>query len=406
MNCRGCGAELTDTFIDLGSSPIANNLIEFDQLKTKELSYPLHAMTCFVCALVQLSENLPRDILFPPNYTYFSSISTTWLNHSQKFADQQIKYLNLNSSDLVIEVASNDGYLLQFFKNRGMETLGVEPALSVANSAITKGIPTLVAFFGEATALELSNFKKPKLLIGNNVLAHVPDLHDFIKGFSILIDDEGIMTFEFPHLLNLIRNSQFDTIYHEHYTYLSITALLPVFNMYGLKIINIEKLVTHGGSLRVFAAKQKSKWVIQNSVERTIYEEREFDPRNKTVSESFRNRAQKIKKDLFDELLRCKIKGRVVSAYGAAAKGVTLLNYCNVGAELIEYVVDLNPSKLGKYLPGSHIPIVSLDTMIKNPPNIVLALPWNLSVEIKSQLSAHLGANTKIIRAVPKLESI
>jgi hypothetical protein len=231
-------------------------------------------------------------------------------------------------------------------------------------------------------------------------------LHDFIKGFSILIDDEGIITFEFPHLLNLIRNSQFDTIYHEHYTYLSITALLPVFNMYGLKIINIEKLVTHGGSLRVFAAKQKSKWVIQNSVERTIYEEREFDPRNKTVSESFRNRAQKIKKDLFDELLRCKIKGRVVSAYGAAAKGVTLLNYCNVGAELIEYVVDLNPSKLGKYLPGSHIPIVSLDTMIKNPPNIVLALPWNLSVEIKSQLSAHLGANTKIIRAVPKLENI
>ena len=404
MNCRGCDSKLSLTFLNLGTSPIANNLVEIDQLNHKNISFPLHVMTCEKCALVQLGEVISKEILFPPNYTYFSSYSSSWLGHSKIFAEKITTFLELSENDLVVEIASNDGYLLQFFQNNHIKVLGIEPASGVANAAILKGIPTMIDYFGVATAERLARFKKPKLMIGNNVLAHVPDLHDFIRGFSILIAEDGIITFEFPHLLNLIRNNQFDTIYHEHYSYLSVTSLLPIFSKYELKIINIEKLSTHGGSLRIFLAKKGSSWTVNESVHNTIYEESKYDPRDPRIYQSMHRTANKIKKDLKARLIEFKEAGKQISAYGAAAKGVTLLNYCGIGKDLINYVVDLNPNKQGKFLPGSLIPIVDIKVLNTYPPDILLVLPWNLSHEIKSQLSTLIKSGMQTMRAIPQVE--
>ena len=404
MNCRGCGAKLTLTFLDLGMSPIANNLVEDKQLNHQNKSYPLRAMTCEKCSLVQLSEAIPKEKLFPSSYTYFSSYSSTWLEHSKAYAEKMISLLQLNQNDLVVEIASNDGYLLQYFANSGIKVLGIEPASGVAKTAIAKGIPTLINYFGESTAVELTQGQKPKLMIGNNVLAHVPDIHDFIKGFSLLIADEGLITFEFPHLLNLIKKTQFDTIYHEHYSYLSVTALLPIFAQHGLRIINVEKLLTHGGSLRIFVAKNISSWIVHESVRATIAEESQYDPRDLRIYETVQRKVEGIKHNLLSELIKCKKDGKSISAYGAAAKGVTLLNYCGVSNDLIDYVVDLNPNKQGKFLPGSQIPIVGINVFDMKIPDILLVLPWNLSIEIKSQLSSYLKSGIKTIRAIPKVE--
>ena len=404
MNCRGCGAKLTLTFLDLGMSPIANNLVEDKQLNHRNKSYPLRAMTCEKCALVQLSEAIPKEKLFPSSYTYFSSYSSTWLEHSKTYAEKMISLLQLNQNDLVVEIASNDGYLLQYFANSGIKVLGIEPASGVAKTAIAKGIPTLINYFGESTAVELTQGQKPKLMIGNNVLAHVPDIHDFIKGFSLLIADEGLITFEFPHLLNLIKKTQFDTIYHEHYSYLSVTALLPIFAQHGLRIINVEKLLTHGGSLRIFVAKNISSWIVHESVRATIAEESQYDPRDLRIYETVQRKVEGIKHNLLSELIKCKKDGNSISAYGAAAKGVTLLNYCGVSNDLIDYVVDLNPNKQGKFLPGSQIPIVGINVFDMKIPDILLVLPWNLSIEIKSQLSSYLKSGMKTIRAIPRVE--
>ena len=404
MNCRGCGAKLTLTFLDLGMSPIANNLVEDKQLNHQNKSYPLRAMTCEKCALVQLSEAIPKEMLFPSSYTYFSSYSSTWLEHSKTYAEKMISLLQLNQNDLVVEIASNDGYLLQYFANSSIKVLGIEPALGVAKTAIAKGIPTLINYFGESTAVELAQGQKPKLMIGNNVLAHVPDIHDFIKGFSLLIADEGLITFEFPHLLNLIKKTQFDTIYHEHYSYLSVTALLPIFAQHGLRIINVEKLLTHGGSLRVFVAKNTSSWIVHESVRATIAEESQYDPRDLRIYESLQRELEVIKHNLLSELIKCKKDGKSISAYGAAAKGVTLLNYCGISTDLIDYVVDINPNKQGKFLPGSQIPIVNINVFDTKLPDILLVLPWNLSTEIKSQLFWYLKSGMKTIRAIPKVE--
>jgi 2-polyprenyl-3-methyl-5-hydroxy-6-metoxy-1,4-benzoquinol methylase len=406
MNCRGCGAELSLTFLDLGVSPIANNLIEFQNLSEEDIKYPLHVMTCQVCTLVQLSEVIPRESLFPSNYTYFSSYSSSWLNHSKTYAEKMISFLELNQNDLVVEVASNDGYLLQFFANSQIQVLGIEPASGVAKAAIAKGIPTQIEYFGESAALELSKGKKPKLMIGNNVLAHVPDLHDFIQGFSVLIHDDGLITFEFPHLLNLIKNSQFDTVYHEHYSYLNVTPLIALFAQHGLKIVDAEKLLTHGGSLRIYVAKYSSKWVIHESVENIIEEESKWDPRDKYIYSLIQNKTKDIKANLYSALMKYKKEGKKISAYGAAAKGVTLLNYCNINTDLIDYVVDLNPKKQGRFIPGSRIPIVDLKMLDTNPPDILLILAWNLTSEIKFQLSNYLKAGMKAIRAIPNLEHV
>jgi hypothetical protein len=404
VQCRGCGEELLLTFLDLGLSPIANDLIEPGNHNRPETYFPLRAMTCTECALVQLPEVAIREALFRDDYVYFSSYSTSWLSHSRQYASQMTAHLGLTSEDLVIEVASNDGYLLQYFVEAGIQVLGIEPASGVAEIAINKGIPTLVEFFGEEVAKKLSEKSKPKLLLGNNVLAHVPDIHDFIKGFSLLIADNGLITFEFPHLLSLIRSNQFDTIYHEHYSYLSITALNPIFRNQGLKIINVEKLPTHGGSLRIFVAKVESDWQTQDSVEQTLKQEASADPRDKEVWTSLQERTLRTKLDLLAELVKCKKDGIRVAAYGAAAKGNTLLNYSGIDSDLIEYVVDLNPYKQGNLLPGSRIPIVGENILMESPPDVLLILPWNLFDEIKEQLSYLSNNGTKFLRAIPKLE--
>ena len=403
VNCRGCGSKLSLTLLDLGESPIANNLVELSDSSLQNHCYPLKAMTCVNCALVQLSEELPREVLFKPDYVYYSSFSTSWLEHSELYAQKMIQFLSLNHEDLVIEIASNDGYLLKYFKNNGIKVLGIEPALGVANEAIKKGITTLIDFFGESLASQLIKTKKPKLIIGNNVLAHVPNLHDFISGVATLIDGEGVITFEFPHLLNLLKNCQFDTIYHEHYSYLSITALMPIFEQHKLKVFEVEKLLTHGGSLRIFLAKNDSNWKISRSVQDILEEELKFDPRNVRIYELLQSKSIKTKSDLVNELSKLKANGMKISAYGAAAKGITLLNYCGINSDVIDYVVDLNPSKQGKFLPGCQIPIVGPEILTSNSPDVLLVLAWNLSIEIKSQLNDQINLGMKLIKAIPEV---
>jgi hypothetical protein len=405
MECRSCEEILRRTFIDLGKSPIANDLLTAARIQESEIILPLHVMTCDNCGLVQLPEVASRETLFPENYLYFSSFSKSWLKHSKSYAEKMISKLDLTEDDLVIEVASNDGYLLQYFKKEGIPVLGIEPALDVANSARLKGIKTIVDFFGISLIEKiLSTHKKPKLLIGNNVLAHVPNIHDFIAGFSALLADDGTITFEFPHLLNLIKFNQFDTIYHEHYSYLSVTALIPIFTRHDLKIIEVEELSTHGGSLRLTLVKKDSLLSADKSVVNIMNEEAVYDPRKDIVIEKFTQSVENCRKELLKELKTAKAKGLNVVAYGAAAKGNTLLNYANITSELVSYVVDLNPNKQNMYLPGSHIPVTSDSSLKTNPPDVILVLPWNLSREIKEQLvSSELG-ETRFLRAIPNVE--
>ncbi len=404
MKCRGCNHILRMTFLNLGLSPIANDLIRPENVNLPETHYPLHVMTCTECSLVQLPEVATREALFRDDYVYFSSYSTSWLMHSQEYASKMVAKLDLKPNQLVIEVASNDGYLLKYFAEYGVQVQGIEPAAGVARIAIDKGIPTLIDFFGEAVASRLVSELKPTLMIGNNVLAHVPDIHDFIEGFALLISDEGLITFEFPHLVNLLRNNQFDTIYHEHYSYLSVTALLPIFNKHNLHIVDVEKLKTHGGSLRIYVSKLNSVWEVQESVEMVLNEEAVFDPRRIEIASSLQKRTLETKINILSELLECKKKGIRVAAYGAAAKGNTLLNYVGVDSDLIEYVVDLNPMKQGSFLPGSRIPIVDLEFLNENPPDILLVLPWNIVDEVRGQLNYLAKKGMKFLRAIPSLE--
>jgi SAM-dependent methyltransferase len=385
-------------------SPVANNLVDEKVLGKNASKYPLRVMTCEKCKLVQLSEALPKELLFSPNYTYSSSYSTTWLKHSKNYVEKMINELKLTREDRVIEVASNDGYLLQYFKQNEIDVLGIEPASGVAKVAINKGINTLIDYFGQELAEKLAKSKKAKLMIGNNVLAHVPDLHDFISGFATLLADDGIITFEFPHLLNLIKEVQFDTIYHEHYSYLSLSALQPIFLQHNLKIINVEKLKSHGGSLRIFVVKNSSKRPINESIQKVIDEENRYDPINPEVYETFRLKVYEIKLNLLAELNKCKKNGKSIAAYGAAAKGVTLLNYCGIDSKLIDFVIDLNPNKQGKLIPGVNIPITDLRALEKNRPDILLILPWNLFDEIKNELTNYLKSGLQIFRAIPSLE--
>ena len=404
MRCRSCNSILDLTFLNLGISPIANDLIELSRLNEKETLYPLHVRTCRDCAFVQLPEIASREELFRSDYLYYSSYSTSWLKHSEEYAKKMIASLHLVESDLVMEIASNDGYLLQYFLQENVKVIGVEPAADVAKIAEKKGIPTIVNFFGKELANKLVQEFQPKLMVANNVLAHVPDIHDFIAGFSTLISPDGLITFEFPHLLNLIEGNLFDTIYHEHYSYLSITALLPIFSHHDLKIIDVEKIKTHGGSLRIFVARKSSEWVVSEVVDAIVRQESEFDPRSEPIQEKLRLNTVNVKIDLLEELIKLKKEGKVVAAYGAAAKGNTLLNYAGIDSDLIAYVVDLNPHKQNKFLPGSRIPVVGLDYLIESKPDVLLVLPWNIAMEVKSQLSDMVDKGLRLVRALPKLE--
>lgn len=407
MKCRGCYSERTSLLLDLGHSPISNEFLDSHQLQEVEAHYPLKVRVCELCGMVQIPEVTRKEALFSDNYVYFSSFSSSWLVHAKEYAAKMISEYGIMNDDLVLEIASNDGYLLQYFKSSGIKVLGVEPAKSVANVAVAKGIETISEFFGKDLALTLrADGVLPKLIVANNVLAHVPDIQDFVQGVSILLDGQGFATFEFPHLSNLMEHNQFDTVYHEHYSYLSIEALKPIFASYNLDIFYVESLNTHGGSLRLYVAPHKSRNIRTKEIQNLESRELKWSPRNSTNAEVLRFNAQKTKIDFLSELLTLKKLGKNVVGYGAAAKGNTLLNYCGIDSDLISYIVDRNPAKQGKFLPGSHIPVVPESQLEINPPDVVIIFPWNLKDEIKSQLSAQLGPDVKFMVTMPKVQFI
>ncbi len=403
--CRGCESPLNSILIDLGLQPISNALISNKGEFADEKRYPLVVFVCDYCGLVQLNNEIDRGLHFNSNYTYFSSYSTSWLEHAKNLAEKTIGQLQLTSRDLVVEIASNDGYLLQYFKQAGVRVLGYEPSQNVALEAISaRKIPTRVEFFGIKAAEKLRlEQEAPKLILGINVLAHVPDLYDFLGGIEVLLDNEGRAILEFPHLFNMLSEFQFDTIYHEHYSYLSLTALKPIIRKSGLKVINVEKIGTHGGSLRVNLAKIGSKVIESSELTRIILEEVAIDPRDPEVRKKFQDNVSRIARDLSIEINSLNNDGKRVIAYGAAAKGNTILNLAKIDAAQIECVVDKNPFKQGKFLPGTHIPIYGTSVLTTNPPGAILILPWNLSSEIRDQLRAQ-GVRSPILKAIPKLE--
>ena len=403
--CRGCGVQLSTVLIDLGMQPISNALLASTEDFLKEEKYPLVVFVCDVCSLVQLDSSIQRDLHFNENYTYFSSYSESWLNHARELASKSVNRMKLSDSNLVVELASNDGYLLQYFKELGVPVLGIEPSENVANFAILeRGIPTLVEFFGVGSATKLLHeSKQADLVIAINVLAHVPDIYDFLRGIEILLKDEGQAVIEFPHLENMLRECQFDTIYHEHYSYLSLTALCPIIEKSGLKVIDIEEIPTHGGSLRLYLAKIDSSKVQTLTLEKILEKELLFDPRSYITRQNFQKSVLSIVENLLSEISKLKKREKLIFGYGAAAKGNTILNLAGIDSSQIYCVIDKNPFKQGKFLPGTHIPICSAEELSKHPPDAILILPWNLASEITSQLRK-MGIETPIFRVVPSVE--
>lgn len=406
MNCRFCQNKLTHQFVDLGFSPPSNSFLKPEQLNQPETFYPLRIMVCEKCYLVQIDEFASHEDIFNSDYVYFSSFSKSWLEHAKKYTEMMIERFKFDDQSQVIEIASNDGYLLQYFQQKGISVLGIEPTSNTAAAAKEKGIDSIVDFFGVRLATKLSEKgTKADLLLGNNVLAHVPDIRDFVGGLKILLNSNGIITFEFPHLMQMIDKNQFDTIYHEHFSYLSLTTVSQIFNEFGLDIFDVEELPTHGGSLRIFA-KHIENISIPNSgrVLAMLEKENQFGLTTIETYTTYQEASEKVKNDFLLFLLNAKNQGKKVAAYGAAAKGVTLLNFCGVRKDLINFVVDASPHKQSKFLPGIHIPVVSEDEISKNKPDYVVILPWNLKDEISGQLSYVRSWGAKFVVAVPKLE--
>lgn len=385
--CRFCGAALTKTFIDLGMSPPCETYPSIAELHRGERYYPLHVYVCEKCFLVQLEQyESPEDIF--GDYPYFSSYSDSWLKHCEVYCEKMIARYGLDERSSVVEVASNDGYLLQYFVERGVPATGIEPAGNVARVAIEKGVPTLVRFFGSELAEELaSSGRCADLLLGNNVLAQVPDLNDFVEGLKILLKRDGVLTLEFPHLLKLIEHNEFDTIYHEHFSYFSMLTTRRILAAHGLRVFDVEELPSHGGSLRVYACRGESEMhSLQLSVERLIEQEIAAGLASPEGYEGFARRARETKLAFLEFLLSAAREGKSVAGYGAPGKSATLLHYCGVGKDLIEYTVDRNPHKQGRLLPGTHIPIYAPARISETKPDYVVILPWNLKTEIVKQL--------------------
>jgi SAM-dependent methyltransferase len=402
-HCRFCNAGLKHTFVDLGRSPLANSLLSAEDVERGEASYPLHAYVCDNCFLVQLQEFERAENIFS-DYLYFSSFSQLWLQHCRAYAEKMTKRLALDGRSLVVEVASNDGYLLQYFKERGIGVLGVEPAANVAKVAQDRGIATEVAFFGAETARRLAAAgRSADLMAANNVLAHVPDLHDFVAGFKLLLKPAGTATFEFPHLLRLIKERQFDTIYHEHFSYFSFLVVDGIFAQHGLRIYDVETLPTHGGSLRLFVCHADAPFASTSEVDELIAKERAAGLDRIDTYASFAGAVIDIKCQLLDFLIDARKKGKSVVGYGAPAKGNTLLNYCGVGPELISYTVDVSPHKQGRYLPGVQIPIYAPERILQTKPHYVLILPWNIKEEITDKMAAIREWGGRFVTAIPKL---
>jgi SAM-dependent methyltransferase len=387
MTCRFCGAPIQTTFADLGMSPLANSFVAPEQANAMERFFPLHALVCGRCYLVQLAEYESPAGIFR-DYAYFSSYSTTWLEHSRRYVEAMVERFGLDGSSQVVELASNDGYLLQYFTERDIPVLGIEPAANVAEVAVAKGIPTLVEFFGVETARSVVEEQAADLLLGNNVLAHVPDLNDFVGGMKLLLKPGGVITMEFPHLMRLIDENQWDTIYHEHFSYFSFTTARRVFAAHGLRLFDVDELPTHGGSLRIYGCHEDDSGKPDSERAGELLDrEQAAGYSGPGIYEDFGRRVAEDKRAILALLIELKRDGRRIAGYGAPAKGNTLLNFCGIGTDMVDYTCDLNPEKQGHLLPGSRIPIRPPDALREDRPDVVWILPWNLNDEIAEQLA-------------------
>ena len=401
--CRFCRTPLTRTLINLGLQPLANSYLKPEQLKLPEPRYPLHAKVCESCFLVQVDHDVPPEAIFS-EYAYFSSYSPSWVEHARQYAEAMTSRFSLQPNSLVIEIASNDGYLLQHFKAAGIGVLGIEPAGNVAEEAEARGIKTEVAFFNHQTATRLrASGIQANLMTANNVLAHVPDLNEFVGGFPVVLSPQGVLTVEFPHLLNLIEQTQFDTIYHEHYSYLSLLTCERIFAAHGMRVFDVEELPTHGGSLRLFVCHNAADYAPREGLTVVREKERIAGIGKLATYDGFSPRAKAIRDDLREFLRQANAVSLNVAAYGAAAKGNTLLNFCEVDTSLVSAVFDKNPHKQDRYLPGSQIPIKSPDQISQIKPDILLILPWNLRSEIMMEQRAIKDWGARFVTAIPKL---
>jgi len=404
--CRFCNNPLNHTFVDLGMSPLSNAYLKLDFINNAEKFYPLHAYVCNNCFLVQLEEFEAPEQIFS-DYAYFSSYSESWLRHAENYTELMTKRFSLNSDSKVIEIASNDGYLLQYFQSKGIPVLGIEPAANVAKVAEEKGIPSLVKFFGVSTAKELVNQAiQADLLLGNNVLAHVPDLNDFVAGMKIILKPDGILTMEFPHVLQLILQNQFDTIYHEHFSYFSFLTVEKVFAHHGITLFDVEELPTHGGSLRIYGQHDHGKQRVSDRVSKLKTKEIEARLEQLKTYLGFGEQVKATKRHLLNFLIDIKNQGKSVVGYGAPAKGNTLLNYCGIRTDLLDYTVDRSPYKQTLFLPGTHLPIYHPDKIIETKPDYLLILPWNIKDEIIEQMGHIREWGGQFVVPIPQVEVI
>lgn len=404
MKCRFCQTTLNDVFLDLGSAPPSNAFLSAGDLSAPETYFPLRLYTCAKCHLVQVDEVQKHDALFSSDYVYFSSYSRTWLAHAERYVTQVVQRLGLDSRSLVMEVASNDGYLLHYVKERGIPCVGIEPTAGTAAAARTRGIETIEQFFGERFAREFATTQRPaNLVVANNVLAHVPDLNDFVAGLGAVLAPAGVVTVEFPHLLQLVTQHQFDTIYHEHFSYFSFHTAQRIFAAHGLRIWDVEELPTHGGSLRLWACRDDASHRDTPAVAALLAKESAAGMLDMVWYSGFQPVADDVKNAFLAFLIDCKRNGKQVVGYGAAAKGNTLLNYAGVRPDLLGYVVDASPYKQGRYLPGSRIPVVAEAHISETQPDYVVILPWNLRDEVTQQLAYISKWGSKFVTAIPTL---
>ena len=405
MKCRHCSSVLSHTFLDLGFAPPSNAYLTKEDLTKPEKYYPLKVMVCDKCWLVQTEDYAQADELFDSEYAYFSSTSTGWLEHAKRYAEKMIQELGLNENSLVIEVASNDGYLLKNFVEKQIPCLGIEPTASTARAAQKLDIPVLQEFFGEKLGQRLSREgRQADLIAGNNVYAHVPDINDFTRGLKAALKPNGIITLEFPHLMRLIEFSQFDTIYHEHFSYLSLYTVSQIFKAAGLRIWNVEELPTHGGSLRIFGCHESDVFQSLPTVQAILEEEKKRGLQDLSLYEAFQEKANVIKDGFLEFLIAQKKLGKKVVAYGAAAKGNTLLNYAGVKPDLLSYVCDAAVAKQGKYMPGSHIPILNPEALFGERLDYLVILPWNIALEVSEQNLQLQSSGVRFVTAVPMLK--
>ena len=403
--CRFCGAPLNHTFVDLGMSPLCESYLSEENLHSHEAFYPLNPKVCHECFLVQIEEYVGAIDIYR-EYAYFSSYSDSWLKHASDFVDMIIDRLELTADKFVVELASNDGYLLRNFVRKGIPCLGVEPAANVAKVADANGVPSIVRFFGRQVAQEMAaDGPRADLIVANNVLAHVPDLHDFVEGIKILLHPRGTATLEFPHLLRLMEDNQYDTIYHEHFSYLSWTVVEKIFKVHGLRMFDVEKLATHGGSIRIYACHidHPGNQTTDSAVEIREQELAAGLNRIETYS-AFEEKVKESKRALLSFLIEAKRSGKTIAGYGAPGKGNTLLNYCGIRSDFLDFTVDRNPYKQGKYLPGTHIPIYPVERIDEMKPDYVLILPWNLQEEVTKQMNHIRNWGGRFVVPIPKVK--